>query len=175
MAKVAVAKKRLPASNVRICVSNCWPCGGLSMNLCSASASQAGIRSTTSDATIWSCVGWWHALSLTSNKSTFCSTAVRWSVLCCRISRRRSSSSIRKMPGGAIWPPTICSRHFTCVSLPNMRPTSRPKLLPIGSVCQATIWPICSPSISIGYASGPRASRPATLARGRWISSRGST
>jgi hypothetical protein len=76
---------------------------------------------------------------------------------------------------GAIWLLTICSRHFTCASLPVMRPISRPRRSPIGSACQATSWPICSPSISIGYASGPRASRPATLARGRWISSRGST
>jgi hypothetical protein len=37
------------------------------------------------------------ALSLTSSKLTFCSTAVRWSALYCRIFRRRSSSSIRKM------------------------------------------------------------------------------
>jgi hypothetical protein len=64
---------------------------------------------------------------------------------------------------GAIWLLTICSRHFTCASLPVMRPISRPRRSPIGSACQATSWPICSPSISIGYASGPRASRPFTL------------
>ncbi len=130
---------------------------------------------STSDATIWSCVGWWPALSLTSSKLTFCSTAVRWSALCCRISRRRSSSSIRKMPGGAIWLLTICSRHFTCASLPVMRPISRPRRSPIGERLPsdelANLFALYLYRVR-QWAEGKSARY---FGKGRWISSRGST
>ncbi|MCZ5654256.1 DUF262 domain-containing protein [Escherichia coli] len=60
----------------------------------------AGIRSSTSDATIWSCVRLNRpALSLTSSKLTFCSAAVRWSALYCRISRGVPVLRFAKCPG----------------------------------------------------------------------------
>ena len=133
----------------------------------------AGIRSSTSDATIWSCVGWWPALKFDEQQIDFLLN--RCQVVCFVLQDISEAFQFfdSQNAGGAIWLPTICSRHFTCASLPTMRPTSRPRPSPIGERLPsdelANLFALYLYRVR-QWAEGKSARY---FGKGRWISSRG--